>query len=123
MTNLKKFLYKKKINRPYIIAEIGSNFNQSLTKAKELIKVASDCNANAVKFQLFKSEELYPDKKGLYKIFKEIELNPEWISKLKSYSKRLGLDFIVSPFDMKSVDILEKANLDIYKLPLQKLQI
>ncbi len=116
MTNLKKFLYKKKINRPYIIAEIGSNFNQSLMKAKELIKVASDCNANAVKFQLFKSEELYPDKKGLYKIFKEIELNPEWISKLKSYSKRLGLDFIVSPFDMKSVDILEKANLDIYKI-------
>ena len=60
MTNLKKFLYKK-TNRPYIIAEIY-HLNQSLMKAKELIKVASDYNANAVKFQLFKSEELYPDK-------------------------------------------------------------
>ena len=53
---------KKKIslvNKPYIIAEIGSNFNQNFVKAKKLILQAKYCGVDAVKFQLFKSEKLY----------------------------------------------------------------
>jgi sialic acid synthase SpsE len=48
---------------PFVIAEIGSNFNQDIDVAKKLIRVAKDSNANAVKFQLFNSEELYPKKR------------------------------------------------------------
>ena len=42
-----------KKHKPFIIAEIGSNFDQSLSKAKKLIGVAKKCGADAVKFQLF----------------------------------------------------------------------
>ena len=39
---------------PYVIAEAGSNFNQSLDTAKRLIDVAAAAEADAVKFQLFR---------------------------------------------------------------------
>ena len=55
---------------PFIIAEVGSNFNQNLDTAKKLIKIASESKADAVKFQLFNSDVLYPKKAGLYNIFK-----------------------------------------------------
>ena len=42
----------------YIIAEAGVNHNGSLELAKELIKVASECGADAVKFQTFKTDKL-----------------------------------------------------------------
>ena len=49
----------KKIGRDhecYIIAEIGANFDGSLTKAKKLIRLAKDCGADAAKFQSYKAE-------------------------------------------------------------------
>ena len=49
----------KKHSKPYIIAEIGSNFDQSIEIAKQLIDVAKSSKANAVKFQLFKAKNLY----------------------------------------------------------------
>ena len=45
----------------YTIAEIGSNFNKSLTKAKKLIDLALESGADAVKFQSFKAEKLVND--------------------------------------------------------------
>ena len=76
---------------PYIIAEIGSNFDQDINKAFKLIEVASNSGANAVKFQLFNSNILYPNKDGPYEIFKEIELNPQWLKKLKECAKNNGV--------------------------------
>ena len=48
-----------KLNKTFVVAEIGSNHNNSLSIAKKLIKVAKDCGADAVKFQLFKAQNLY----------------------------------------------------------------
>lgn len=101
---------------PFIIAEIGSNYNQDIDTAKTLIKVAKDSNANAVKFQLFNSEELYPNKDGLYEVFKKVELNPEWIPELKSYAENQGVSFMASCFDKKSVDVLEESNVLAHKI-------
>ena len=72
MYNQTIVLNKKKIHlnsKPYIIAEIGSNFNQNFEKAKKLIIEAKKCGVDAVKFQLFKSEALYPNDKKMYKLF------------------------------------------------------
>ena len=113
--NTRKNFSSNKI-KPYIIAEIGSNFDQDFEKALKLINVARDAGADAVKFQLFKANHLYPNKDGLYKVFKSIELNPNWLSKLKNYAEKLNLDFIVSPFDKKSVDELDRVKLKIYKI-------
>ena len=49
------------MNKPFIIAEVGSNFDQSLIKAKKYIDIAKGCNADAVKFQLFSGKYLYPN--------------------------------------------------------------
>ena len=85
-------LFKK----PYIIAEIGSNFDQSFAKAKRIIKEAKNAGADAVKFQLFKSKLLYPDNNKMQKIFKKIELNKAWIQKLRDFSDKIDIHFFVA---------------------------
>lgn len=112
-------LNKKKIginNKPYIIAEIGSNFNQNFMKAKKLIIEAKRCGVDAVKFQLFKSEKLYPDNKKMYKLFKSIELNPNWIPKLKKFAETCKLDFLCSCFDLESAKILDDKKIIMHKI-------
>ena len=47
---------------PYIIAEIGINFEGKINKAIKLIKIAKKCGVNAVKFQVFKAETLAAEK-------------------------------------------------------------
>ncbi len=101
---------------PFIIAEVGSNFNQNLDTAKKLIKIASESKADAVKFQLFNSDVLYPKKDGLYNIFKSIELNPDWIEELKSFADDLNITFMASCFDKISVDVIEQSNILAHKI-------
>ncbi len=116
----KKIQLDKKIidqnSPPFVIAEIGSNFNQKMDDAKKLISVAAESRADAVKFQLFDSKTLYPDGGKMFEIFKSIELNPEWIPELKSYSEELDLIFMASCFDFKSVDVMEKAGVLAHKI-------
>ena len=62
-------------SEPFIIAEAGINHDGSISKAKELVDVAVDAKADAVKFQMFKTEKYASDdaflanyhKKGLIK--------------------------------------------------------
>ena len=77
-----------KKHKPFIIAEIGSNFDQSLSKAKKLIGVAKKCGADAVKFQLFSGKILYPDDYKMQKLFKKVELNINWVNQLKVHASK-----------------------------------
>ncbi len=104
------------INKPYIIAEIGSNFNQSLPRAKKLISKAKECGADAVKFQLFKADVLYPNDVKMNKLFKSIELNTNWIQFLKKYSDKINIDFLCSSFDIKSAKVLENNKVNAHKI-------
>ena len=101
---------------PYIVAEAGSNFDQDLDKARKLIDIAAEAGANAVKFQLFSADILYPNKDGLHHIFKALELNPDWLPGLKAHSEERGLDFLASAFDAVSVDTLENLNICAFKI-------
>ena len=78
-----------KINKPFVIAEAGSNFNQSLKFGKKLIQRAKKCGASAVKFQLFKAEKLYPDNKKMYKILKKLNLVKKCLKNLKNLEIKL----------------------------------
>ena len=104
------------VNRPYVIAEIGSNFNQSINQAYKLIDIAKKCKADAAKFQLFRAKSLYPNNKKMFKIFKSVELNPNWIKLLKEYCRKKNIHFLVSPFDQESLQVLKKNNLFAYKI-------
>ena len=101
---------------PYVIAEVGSNFDQNLDKARKLIDVANKCGANAVKFQLFRADVLYPNHDGLYDMFKSIELDAELVPVLDKHARDQGLCFMASAFDMGSVDVLEAVNAPAHKV-------
>ena len=92
----------------YIIAEIGSNFNQNKKLAFKMIKAAKKIGANAVKFQLFNAKKMYPNDEKMYRLFKSIELNPKWIKDLKNHSKKNKIDFLCSVFDLESARLVNK---------------
>lgn len=101
---------------PYVIAEVGSNFDKNLDKARKLIDVAKEAGANAVKFQLFRADVLYPSRDGLYDIFKSIELDAEWVPVLDKHAREQGLHFMASAFEMGSVDVLEGVKTPAHKV-------
>lgn len=96
----------------FVIAEAGSNHNGDLDKAKELIDVASDAGANAVKFQAFRAEDLYVEESGkvdylgddrsIYDIIESMEMPYEWIPKLHDHCLERGVQFMATPFDERS---------------------
>jgi sialic acid synthase SpsE len=104
--------------RVFVIAEIGSNFDQDINKAFKLIDVAKRCGADGVKFQLFQANKMYEKKKNptAYNIFKSIELNPKWLPKLKKYAEKKKIIFFASAFDKDSVKVLASLKVGIIKI-------
>ena len=113
----------------FIIAEIGVNHNGSVELAKKMIKSASECGVDAVKFQTFDSEELvtenaktasYQEKNtnedSQLEMLKKLELTFDDFKELKSFASKNNVTFISSPFDFKSVDLLERLDVPFYKL-------
>ena len=113
----------------FIIAEIGVNHNGSVELAKKMIKSASECGVDAVKFQTFNSEDLvtenaktagYQEKNtnenSQLKMLKKLELTFDNFKELKDYALKNNVMFISSPFDIKSVNLLEKLDVPLYKL-------
>lgn len=115
---------------PYIIAEISANHNGSKDKAFEMIKLAKENGADAVKIQTYtadtmtlncKNDDFFIDKgpwKGfyLYELYKWAETPFEWTSELIEYGRKLGITVFSSPFDESAVDLLESLNVPAYKL-------
>lgn len=116
-------------NSSYIIAEAGLNHNGSIDIAKNLIDVACECGANAVKFQkrsvsklatnkvLDAADDRFPEFGNTYREIREfIEFNKTEYFELKSYANSLKIDFMVTAFDIDAVDFLEEVGVDSYKL-------
>ncbi len=101
---------------PFVIAEAGSNFDQSLDTAYRLIDAAAEAGADAVKFQLFRAETLYPEGTEGYRAFKAVELNPDWVQDLDRHARERGLPFLASAFDTRSVDVLEAVEVPAHKV-------
>lgn len=116
-----------KIKKPYIIAEVGLSHDGSLGIAKNMIEEISRCGADAVKFQFHLAEEESSKKerfrskfshqdKSRYDYWKRTSFKfKEW-KFLYQYSKKKGLDFICSPFSLKSIEILNKLKIDKWKI-------
>ncbi len=109
----------------YVIAEAGSNHNGSVETAHRLIDVAAEAKADAVKFQTFKAQRLYPKSAGksdylgldtsIYDIIKAMEMPSEWLPELCEHSHEAGLAFISTPFHEEAVDILDPY-VDAFKI-------
>ncbi|WP_324759588.1 N-acetylneuraminate synthase family protein [Haloarcula sp. GH36] len=100
----------------FVIAEAGSNHNGDLSLARELIDVAANAGADAVKFQTFRAENLYvedsgeadylDDDRSMYQLIEDMEMPYEWIPKLHRHCRDRGVYFMSTPFDERSVDEL-----------------
>lgn len=96
----------------FVIAEAGSNHNGDLDTAKELIDVAVDAGADAVKFQTFRAEEMYvedsgaveylDDDRSIYEIIESMEMPYEWIPELHEHCRENNVCFLSTPFDERS---------------------
>ena len=107
----------------YIISEIGINHNGDMKLAKELIQKSKQSGCNAVKFQkrniesVYTKEELDTPRESPFgtttREQKEgIEFTIEQYKELEQFSEELDLDFIVSCWDLKSLNLVEK-NLNV----------
>ena len=107
------------MSKTYIIAEIGINHNGDINLAKELIVGAYKSGCDAVKFQKRTIDEVY-SKEDLDKPRESpwgstnreqkegLEFSVEQYKELHRFTKKMQLDFIVSCWDLKSVDTIEK---------------
>ena len=112
----------------YIIAEIGVNHNGIPQLAFELIDVAVDCGADAVKFQKRDLESLYPQKyldnanagekslRYLLPILQQVELPDRTYHEIAEYCHKKGITFLCTPFDAKSADFLDGLGVPAFKV-------
>tara|TARA_A100001011_G_scaffold400206_1_gene513186 strand:+ start:628 stop:1632 length:1005 start_codon:yes stop_codon:yes gene_type:complete len=116
------------MNKCYVIAEAGLNHNGSINIAKELIDVAFEAGADAVKFQkrsvhklasieqLEKKDNRFPSFGNTYRKIRDyLEFDFEQYKILKDYSKSKNLDFIVTAFDEEAYDFLKSLGINKFK--------
>ena len=111
-----------------IIAEIGINHSGSLALAKKMIKAAKKCGADVAKFQNAYRDDLFQIKSKAYKVAKKFILKDSEYKEIKKYCDKLKIEFMSTPYDFRSVDLLEKlkvkrykvASADVVDMPLNK---
>ncbi|MCG6533679.1 MAG: N-acetylneuraminate synthase [Syntrophales bacterium LBB04] len=115
----------------FIVAEAGVNHNGSIERAKQLIDVAAEAGADAVKFQTFKAENViskYAPKAEYQKkttaetqspleMVKKLELDEDAHRVLMDYCRSRNTEFLSTPFDFESIDFLA------HKLDLVRLKV
>ncbi len=100
----------------FIIAEIGLNHNGEVELAKNMIKKAKGCGANAVKFQMFDTDELYSKKSKIFDTFKSLEFTREEWQEIRDFAEEEEILFTSSVFDNKSVDQLDELGSPMFKI-------
>lgn len=99
-----------------VIAEAGSNHDGSVIQAKKLIDAAAAAGCDAVKFQLFKTEELVLLGHPATDILRSVEFPRDWLAELVPYCQNSGIAFCASPFDSEAVDMLSDAGVPLIKI-------
>lgn len=115
---------------PYCIAEVGINHNGSINLAKQMIEVAKEAGADAVKFQTFKAEEFCGDPKQMFtyksqgkevtesmlSMFKRYEfLESQW-KEIKEHSDKVGITFFSTPQNKGDLEMLIKIGIPAIKI-------
>src|SRR6476620_9016386 len=116
-------------HKPFIIAEMSGNHNQSLERAIAIVDAAADAGAHAIKLQTYTADTMtlkgaYQindqnslwNGRELYDLYKEAYTPWEWHSKIFDHAKKRGLIGFSSPFDESAVDFLEELNVPLYKI-------
>ena len=114
----------------YVIAEAGVNHNGNVDTALKMIEMAKECGCDCIKFQTYKTENLVTktapkaqyqvqntkNNDSQFSMLKELELSYSDFFALKKYCDEVGIDFMSTPFDKESVELLEKLDVKSYKI-------
>ena len=105
--------------KPKFIAEVSSNHNRDLSRSLEFIHASANAGCDAVKFQLFKIDQLFApeilNKSEKHRKRKEWELPLEFIPILAQRCKDIGIEFSCTPFYLDAVKELEPY-ISFYKI-------
>lgn len=115
---------------PFIIAEVGINHNGDLEKAYEMIRVAKESGADAVKFQTFKAKEFIADPKlsftyrsqgkevteSMLEMFQRYEFSEDAWPLIKSKCEKEGIIFLSTPQNRTDLDILLEVGVPAIKV-------
>jgi N-acetylneuraminate synthase len=118
--------------RPYLIAEMSGNHNQSLERALAIVDAAARAGADAIKLQTYTADTmtldirapgfLIEDSKSLwsgrqlYDLYKEAHTPWEWHKPIMDRAASLGIHCFSTPFDETAVDFLESLGVPAYKI-------
>ena len=119
-------------NKPFIIAEMSGNHNQSLERALGIVESAAKTGAHALKLQTYTADTLTLDVKekeffiedknslwkgkSLYELYEEAYTPWEWHEPIMNRANELGMLCFSTPFDNSAVDYLEELNVPAYKI-------
>jgi pseudaminic acid synthase len=119
-------------SKPFIIAEMSGNHNQSLDRAIAIVEAAADAGAHALKIQTYTPDTMTLDLKegdfhisdpdslwtgrSLYDLYGEASTPWEWHKPIFDRANELGMIGLSTPFDDSAVDFLESLNVPCYKI-------
>jgi N-acetylneuraminate synthase len=118
--------------KPFVIAELSGNHNQSLDRALQIVEAAAKAGAHALKLQTYTADTMTLDVadgdffindekslwkgKSLYELYQEAHTPWEWHESIVKRANELGMLCFSTPFDETAVDFLESLNTPAYKI-------
>lgn len=121
-----------RMEKPFIIAEMSGNHNQSLERALKIVDLAAEAGADALKLQTYTPDTMTLDihtgeffiesdtnlwkGQSLYNLYKEAYTPWEWHKAIFDRCQEHGMIAFSSPFDETAVDFLETLNVPAYKI-------
>lgn len=119
-------------DRPFIIAEMSGNHNQSIEKAIRIIEEAAHCGAHAIKLQTYTADTITINQRGglfdikdetslwknrnLYELYQEAHTPWEWHEQLFRCARENKIICFSTPFDDTAVDFLEQLHAPAHKI-------
>lgn len=120
------------LDRPFIIAEMSGNHNQSLARALAIVDAAAKAGVDAVKIQTYTADTMTLDMdteeffiadkdslwqgESLYQLYKKAHTPWEWHEPIFARCKERGILGFSTPFDDTAVDFLEALDVPCYKI-------
>src|SRR6266481_9613937 len=118
--------------RPFIIAEMSGNHNQSLDRALAIVEAAAKAGAHALKIQTYTAETMTIDLsereffisdpnslwkgESLFNLYRKSHTPWEWHKPIFDRCRELGIIGFSTPFDSSAVEFLETLDVPCYKI-------
>ena len=119
------------VQRTFVIAEAGVNHNGDMKIAHELVEIAADAGADAIKFQTFDidaivsrdtpmaqyQKENTQGEGGMHDMLQGLALSREQFAELAAHCRDRDLSFMSTAFDPASVEFLTELSMPYMKSP------